>query len=109
AEAVVVSEQAVALRRELVELNRDAHLPDYVQSLVVRGWTLSEARQYGDAVRPLAEALAAGKELPEFARELLHNATAALREAHRRSPAEVDAAFEALTGRTFTEWVGEGR
>ncbi|SEU34977.1 hypothetical protein, partial [Nonomuraea wenchangensis] len=108
-EAVVVSEQAVALRRELVELNRDAHLPDYVQSLVVRGWTLSEARQYGDAVRPLAEALAAGQELPEFARELLHDATAVLREAHRRSPAEVDAAFETLTGRTFTEWVGEGR
>ncbi|MEV0629687.1 tetratricopeptide repeat protein [Nonomuraea wenchangensis] len=108
-EAVVVSEQAVALRRELTELNRDAHLPDYVQSLVVRGWTLSEARQYGDAVRPLAEALAAGQELPEFARELLHDAVAVLREAHQRSPAEVDAAFETVTGRTFTEWVGEGR
>ncbi|MEU4508219.1 tetratricopeptide repeat protein [Nonomuraea wenchangensis] len=107
AEAVVVSEQAVALCRELAQLNRDAHLPDYVRSLVVRGWTLSEARQYGDAARFLAEALAAGQELPEFARELLHDAVAVLREAHQRSPAEVDAAFETATGRTFTEWISE--
>ncbi|MGW2150773.1 tetratricopeptide repeat protein [Nonomuraea bangladeshensis] len=107
AEAVEMSEEAVTLRRQLVELNRDAYLPDYVQSLVVRGWTLSEARQHGDAVTPLAEALAVGQELPEFAREILDNAVAVLREAHQRSPAEVDAAFEARTGRTFTKWISE--
>ncbi|MED7931900.1 tetratricopeptide repeat protein [Nonomuraea sp. LP-02] len=107
AEAVEVSEQAVALRLELAELNRDAYLPDYIQSLVVRGWTLSEAQQYGDAVTPLVEALAAGPELPEFAREILHRAVAVLQEAHQRSPAEVDAAFETLTGQTFTKTISE--
>ncbi|MEU6726336.1 tetratricopeptide repeat protein [Nonomuraea wenchangensis] len=107
AEAVLIAEQAVALRRELAELNRDAHLPDYVQSLVVRGWTLSEAQQYGDAVTPLVEALAVGQELPEFAREILHRAVAVLQEAHQRSPADVDAAFETLTGQTFTTLISE--
>ncbi|MFI6922345.1 tetratricopeptide repeat protein [Nonomuraea spiralis] len=105
-DALPVTERAVLLHGELAELNPDVYMPDRVRSLGIRGWALTRAHRYGEAVVPLVEALTAWEEPPGFAHDLLATVVDLLRTAHRAGPDEVDTVFEALTGDTLTEWLG---
>ncbi|MEV4752589.1 hypothetical protein AB0K21_40070 [Streptosporangium sp. NPDC049248] len=94
------SEGAVLLCRELVDLNRDAYLPNYVQSLATRGYVLVEGRLFRDATAPLAEALLASLELPEYAQNIIGLIGELLRRAYA-GDAGVAEEFRIVTGQDF--------
>jgi hypothetical protein len=70
AEAVPVSEEAVAMRRELAEQNRDAYLPDLAESLNNHAIRLAEVGRQAEAVPVSEEAVAMRRELAEQNRDV---------------------------------------
>ncbi|WP_346114034.1 hypothetical protein, partial [Nonomuraea maheshkhaliensis] len=68
-EAVPVSEEAVRLRRELAELNRDAYLPDLATSLNNHAIQLAEVGRRTEAVPVSEEAVRLYGELTELNRD----------------------------------------
>ena len=86
AEAVPVSQQAVDLRRERTALNRDAYLPDYVQSVAALGYVLVEGARPGEAMGPLVEAFMLCQQLPEHAQGILGAVVDLLRRGYAEDP-----------------------
>jgi hypothetical protein len=82
AEAVPISEQAVTLRQELAELNRDAYLPDYTNSVTVLGYVLVEGAQFREATAPLVHAFMLAQEPPDYAQAILATIVGLLRRAY---------------------------
>ncbi|WP_460363385.1 tetratricopeptide repeat protein, partial [Actinocorallia lasiicapitis] len=107
AEALTVSQEAVDLRRELADLNRDAYLPDYVQSLTVMGYVCVQDARFGEAVMLLVEALVAAQELPEYAQGIVGVIVDLLRDCHQQDPDEVGRVFHAATGQDVPGWMKE--
>ena len=105
AEAVTVSQEAVDLRRELADLNRDAYLGGYVQSLAVSGHVLVADKRPREAVPALVEALVLGQELPEEAQGILGLIIDLLRQCYAVDAQVAADAFRAVTGQGVPEWM----
>ncbi|MGW5265274.1 tetratricopeptide repeat protein, partial [Microbispora sp. NPDC004025] len=108
AEAIPVSEEALRLCRELVELNREAYLPDYVKCLAARGYVWIENSRFAAAVTPLVEALPASRELPEHvAQDIVGWVTHLLRLAYAKDATAVADEFRLVTGQDVPAWMKE--
>jgi tetratricopeptide (TPR) repeat protein len=111
ADALRTSGEAVDLYRELVELNRDAYLPDLARSLTNHATFLAEAGQWADALRTSGEAVDLYRELvelnrdahlPNLARSLWAVGWIALMlDDREQAPSAIQAAAEAV--RIYTE------
>jgi hypothetical protein len=105
AEAAGVSEEAVALHRELAALDRDAHLPKYMAALGILGRFLLDGGRLDDSVRVTIAAIQSAAGLPDHPLNRLQPAVTTLRQAHRSDPDRTETIFLELTGETFPDWL----
>ena len=82
-------------------------LPASTKSLTALGYVLIEDARFGEAVAPLAEALAAAQDLPEYARGIFATIVDLLRRAFTGDRAAVTAQFPAITGHDVPAWMTE--
>ncbi|MDG4834817.1 tetratricopeptide repeat protein [Solwaraspora sp. WMMD1047] len=96
-EALTFSQEAVTLRRELAEANRDAYLPDLAVSVNNHALRLAEAGRRSEALTFSQEAVTVYRELAEANRDAYLPDLAASVNNHANRLAEAGRRSEALT------------
>ncbi|WP_225823922.1 tetratricopeptide repeat protein [Streptomyces naphthomycinicus] len=105
ADALSYSERALFLHQELVEQGHDGHLMAYVQCATGFGQLLLESSRFGEAVRPLVNAMRAAWQLPQEDRWTMGMSAGFLHLAYNGDPYVVSAEFRAVTGLEMPDWL----